>query len=110
VALIESLIAAVLILGVFTNLACVSGMLMALVIWTTAESFGGPYTTGATDIGAAVMYAVVLAGLFLSPAGLQLGFDRQLTPRLGGFGFLASGTFRRGRSTGRAAASPEYAA
>ena len=34
-----------------------------MLIWATAEGFGGPYTAGASDIGTAVIYAVVFMGL-----------------------------------------------
>jgi uncharacterized membrane protein YphA (DoxX/SURF4 family) len=91
VALGETAIAVALILGVFTNLATLGGAVLALVIWSTAEGFGGPYQPGSADIGSAVIYAVVLAILFLSQAGLYLGLDGRLTQRLGPFGFLASG-------------------
>lgn len=37
--------------------------LTSLGIWAVAEGFGGPYNSGSTDIGAAVMYAVVALGL-----------------------------------------------
>ena len=93
----ETAIAIALILGAFTNLATLGGAALALVIWSTAEGFGGPYQAGSTDIGSAVIYAVVLAGLFLSQAGLYVGLDRWLTPALGRFGFLASGPIRRQR-------------
>jgi nitrite reductase (NO-forming) len=35
----------------------------SLLIWATAEGFGGPYTSGAADIGTAIIYAVVFAAL-----------------------------------------------
>ena len=95
VAIGETAIAVALILGVFTNLTVVVGTLLSLAIWSTAEAFGGPYQTGSTDIGAAVIYVLVFAGLFLASSGLYLGFDRKLTAALGRFGFLASGPIRR---------------
>lgn len=97
VAVAETLIAIALIFGVFTNLTAVGGALMSLVIWSTAEGFGGPYTAGSTDIGAAVIYVLVFAGLLLSSSGLYLGLDGRLTPYLGRFGFLASGAFKSNR-------------
>ena len=97
VAVAESAIAIALILGIFTNLTAVGGSLMSLVIWSTAEGFGGPYQAGSTDIGAAVIYVLVFAGLFLSSAGLYLGLDRRLMPYLGRLGFLASGGFKSRR-------------
>lgn len=95
VAIGETAVALGLILGIFSNLTNVVGTLFALVIWSTAEGFGGPYKAGSTDIGAAVIYVLVFAGLFLSRAGLYLGLDQRLTPMLGRLGFLASGTWRR---------------
>ncbi len=91
VAVSETAIAIALILGAFTNLATLGGAALALVIWSTAEGFGGPYQAGSADVGSAIIYAVVLAALFLSQAGLYLGLDRRLTPALGRLGFLASG-------------------
>ena len=91
VAIGETAIAIALLLGVFTNLASLGGILLSIVIWTTAEGFGGPYQPGSADIGSAIIYVLVFVGLVLSQAGLYLGVDRRLTPALGRFGFLASG-------------------
>ena len=91
VAIGETTIAVALIFGVLTNLTSVVGILLAIVIWTTAEGFGGPYQSGSADIGSAIIYVLVFVGLVLSQAGLYLGLDRRLTPALGRFGFLASG-------------------
>jgi len=79
VAIGETAVAIGLLLGVFSNLTYVVGILLSVVIWTTAESFGGPYTAGSTDIGAAIIYVLVFAGLYLSQSGLIYGFDRWLT-------------------------------
>ncbi len=87
----ETAIAIGLILGVFTNLNYVLGVVLSLIIWSTAEGFGGPYKETSTDIGAAVIYGLVFAGLYLSSAGLYLGLDRKLSAVLGRFGFLGSG-------------------
>ncbi len=87
----ESAIAVALLLGIFTNLASFIGILLSIVIWTTAEGFGGPYQAGSADIGSAVIYVRVFVGLVLSQSGLYLGLDRWLTPSLGRFGFLVSG-------------------
>jgi thiosulfate dehydrogenase [quinone] large subunit len=91
IAISETAVAAGLIFGIFSNLTNLGGALMSLVIWSTAEGFGGPYVAGSADIGSAVIYALVFAGLFLSNAGLVLGLDQWLTPRLGYWSFLASG-------------------
>lgn len=95
VAVGETAVAFGLILGVFSNLTNIFGLLLSVIIWTTAEGFGGPYKAGSTDIGAAVINALVFVGLFLALAGLCYGLDSRLTPRLGRWGFLASGSFHK---------------
>jgi thiosulfate dehydrogenase [quinone] large subunit len=94
VAISETALAVGLILGVFSNLTNLGGILLAVVIWSTAEGFGGPYVPGSADIGSAIIYALVFAGLFLYNAGLTIGFDRWLTPKLGRWGILASGPMK----------------
>lgn len=91
VAIGETAVAIGLIFGLFSNLTYIVGILLSVVIWATAEGFGGPYAPGSTDIGAAIMYALVFVALFLSHAGLFYGLDRYLVPILGRFSFLASG-------------------
>jgi hypothetical protein len=45
----------------------------SLLIWSVAEGFGGPHTSGATDIGTSVIYVVVFGtargGQCLADAG-----------------------------------------
>ncbi|MDQ2785844.1 MAG: hypothetical protein M3Y58_12665 [Chloroflexota bacterium] len=90
-AVVETALALALIFGVFSNLAYLGGIFLSLAIWSTAEGFGGPYKPGTVDIGAAIIYVLVFVALFLGAAGLCLGVDRWLTPRLGRWGWLASG-------------------
>jgi len=77
-AVTESGVALCLILGIFVNLASVAGSLLAVLIWSTAEGFGGPYTAGSTDIGAAIVYVLVFAGLYLAGSGRQLSLDARI--------------------------------
>ncbi len=91
VAIGETAIAIGLIFGIFSNLTNILGILLSLVIWSTAEGFGGPYEAGSTDIGSAIIYVLVFVGLFVSSAGLYLGLDKYLSHWLGRLGFLASG-------------------
>ncbi|HYU75871.1 MAG TPA: hypothetical protein VEL31_24625 [Ktedonobacteraceae bacterium] len=100
VAIGETAIAITLILGAFSNLTYIVGILLAIVIWTTAEGFGGPYAAGSTDIGGAIIYVLVFVGLFFANAGLYYGVDRYLTPMLGRWGFLASGSSKAGARQG----------
>ncbi len=99
-AVVETALALALIVGVFSNLAYLGGILLSLGIWSTAEGFGGPYKPGTVDIGAAIIYVLVFVALFLGAAGLCLGVDRWLTPRLGRWGWLASGMPGTSRSDG----------
>ncbi len=90
VAVCETLLAIALILGLFSNLAYLGGILLCFVIWSTAEGLGGPYVAGSTDIGTAIIYVFVFILLFLARAGLFIGIDRHLGARLGKFAWLAS--------------------
>jgi nitrite reductase (NO-forming) len=67
VAVLETLIAAALILGVGRRFTYVAATIFTLLIWSIAEGFGGPYTATSTDIGTGIVYAVV----FLSLYGLE---------------------------------------
>lgn len=91
VAIGETAVALGLLFGVFSNLTYLGGGLLSLVIWSTAEGLGGPYQAGSTDIGAAIIYVLVFAALFLAGAGRIWGYDAVLSPRLGRWGWLASG-------------------
>jgi thiosulfate dehydrogenase [quinone] large subunit len=90
VALGETGIAIGLLLGLFSNLDYAAGIILALVIWSVPEGFGGPYTAGATDVGAGIIYVFGFLGLFLLSAGQHYGLDRILRPKLGRWGFLSS--------------------
>jgi nitrite reductase (NO-forming) len=63
VAAAETLIAVALIAGIARKTTYIAAAGFSVLIWATAEGFGGPYTSGASDIGTAIIYAVVFAGL-----------------------------------------------
>jgi uncharacterized membrane protein YphA (DoxX/SURF4 family) len=63
VAVAETLIAVAVIVGFARKITYISAAAFSVLIWATAEGFGGPYTPGASDIGTAVIYAVVFLGL-----------------------------------------------
>jgi nitrite reductase (NO-forming) len=63
VAAAETLIALALIAGFARKVTYIAAIVFSVLIWSTAEGFGGPYTSGASDIGTAIIYAVVFAGL-----------------------------------------------
>jgi nitrite reductase (NO-forming) len=86
VAVVETLIAVAVILGFARKLTYSAAIVFSLLIWGTAEGFGGPYTSGASDIGTAVIYAVVFAGLlalsyYAGPARLSADYylERKLS-------------------------------
>ncbi len=94
----EAVLAAFLILGIFSNLTYIVGIFLSLGIWAIPEGFGGPYIAGVTtDIGTAFPYAILFVVLLFLAAGRYYGLDQWLTPRLGRLGFLASGSIRRRR-------------
>jgi nitrite reductase (NO-forming) len=74
IAVIETLLALALIFGFARKTTYILTALVCMCIWTVAEGFGGPYTSTSTDIGAAVMYAVVAASLLV--LSLQCGPSR----------------------------------
>ena len=75
VALAETAIAFGLLFGFFTRVALLGGILMTLVIWSTAEGFGGPYAAGSTDIGAAIIYVIVFVALWLGKSWRHYSID-----------------------------------
>lgn len=82
VAVAETAIALGLIFGLFTELAIAGGIAMTLVIWSTAEGFGGPYMSGSTDIGAAIIYAIVFIALWLGRSWRHYSVDATLRKKL----------------------------
>jgi nitrite reductase (NO-forming) len=57
-----------LILGFMRKLAYIGGIVLALLIWSIPEGFGGVFqtiTVNTTDIGTGIMYAFALFGLAL---------------------------------------------
>jgi nitrite reductase (NO-forming) len=63
--LIETAVAIGLLLGLARRFTYLIGALFSLLIWSTAEGFGGPYTSGATNLGPALVYALVFVALIL---------------------------------------------
>lgn len=78
VALSETAIAVGLFFGLFSKIAMSGGIAMTLVIWSTAEGFGGPYMPGSTDIGAAIIYAILFVALWLGKSWRCFSLDAWL--------------------------------
>lgn len=67
------LLGAALVLGFMRKTAYVGGLVLSLMIWSIDEGFGGPYGPGATDIGAAVMYAFLFIGFLIMEKASNYG-------------------------------------
>jgi thiosulfate dehydrogenase [quinone] large subunit len=65
-ALAETAICLSLLLGIGQRAGFVFGAIFGLAIWGAGEGFGGPYMSGSTDIGCAVMYSVLFVALLLA--------------------------------------------
>ena len=63
-ALAETAICFSLLFGVLQRVGFVFGAIFSTLIWAVGEGFGGPYMSGATDIGCAVIYTVVFIALW----------------------------------------------
>jgi uncharacterized membrane protein YphA (DoxX/SURF4 family) len=63
VAAVETIIALALILGFARKVTYISATIFSLLIWMTAEGFGGPYTASAAALGTALIYALVFFSL-----------------------------------------------
>ena len=59
VAVLETLVALAVLFGVARKVSYIAAAGFSVVIWAVAEGFGGPYTSGASDIGTAIIYALV---------------------------------------------------
>jgi uncharacterized membrane protein YphA (DoxX/SURF4 family) len=62
-AILETLVALAVIFGFARKLTYAASAVFSVVIWAVAEGFGGPYMSGSSDIGTAIIYAVVFMGL-----------------------------------------------
>lgn len=75
IAIIETVIAVMLITGTGRRVVYIGGALYSLLIWTTAEGIGGPYTPDSTDLGPSIIYVLVSWALLIE---LHHGHDRHL--------------------------------
>jgi nitrite reductase (NO-forming) len=92
-AVVETMIALGLLLGLARRMLYIGGALWSLAIWTIPEGFGGSFVAGATDIGTAIVYALVFAALYsleaLPAATGRLALDRRIERRLHWWRLLA---------------------
>lgn len=88
----ETALALVLLLGVARRAGYVVGAVYSLLVWAVGEGFGGPYTSGATDIGTGIIYAMMFLTLlaFSPPARRErLSLDTPLVRRWPVWRFLS---------------------
>lgn len=60
---LETIIAFGLLAGFARKSIYIGGILLSLLVWSTAGGFGGPYTVGATNMGAALAYVLIFVAL-----------------------------------------------
>jgi nitrite reductase (NO-forming) len=89
----ETAIAIGLVLGLARRVVYLGGIVWSVAIWTIPEGFGGSFLSGATDIGTAIMYALVFAILYaLEGLPTMTGawsLDHRIERRLPGWRLLA---------------------
>ncbi|MEO7051528.1 MAG: multicopper oxidase domain-containing protein [Rhodanobacter sp.] len=61
--IVETTIALALLTGFARKILYVVGALFSLLVWSTAEGFGGPYTVGANNMGTAISYVLIFVAL-----------------------------------------------
>ena len=83
-ALLETLIAACLILGLGRRAIYAVGAVFSLLIWAVPETFGRIWQSGQTDIGTSIIYAFIFLALLAVDAGANAG-GWSLDRRLGGW-------------------------
>lgn len=60
-----TLLALALLLGFARKTVYVAGALFSLLIWSTAEGFGGPYAVGTSNMSAAIAYVLIFIALIV---------------------------------------------
>ena len=90
IAIIETLAAVALIVGVLSNATFVGSAILSFGIWSGAEAFHLPFQSGMTDLGPSVGYIFASLALFFAAAGSTWSVDSWLRPRLGAFAWLAA--------------------
>ncbi len=61
--IVETTIALALLTGFARKTLYVVGALFSVLVWSTAEGFGGPYTVGANNMGTAITYVLIFVAL-----------------------------------------------
>jgi thiosulfate dehydrogenase (quinone) large subunit len=88
----ETTLALVLLLGIARRAGYSLGIGYSLLVWAVGEGFGGPYTSGSTDVGTGIVYAVLFLTLltFAPPARRErMSADQFLVSRWSWWRMLA---------------------
>jgi nitrite reductase (NO-forming) len=96
-AITETGIAVALLVGFARKSVYLLGAVYSLLIWATAEGFGGPYQSGSTDVGAAIIYTFVFIALLIvdRPGPDPYSVDAILETRISWWSRIAEGRRRR---------------
>jgi nitrite reductase (NO-forming) len=88
-AALETYLAIALLTGFARKVTYSVGAVYTVLIWATAEGFGGPYVPGiSTDVGAAIIYTLLFVSLLINDAGVgrsRLSVDGILERRMPGW-------------------------
>lgn len=109
----ELLLGFALILGFMRKIAYAGGVVLALLIWSIPEGFGGLYTITpeTTDIGTGILYAFAMSGLILINAAhgpSRWSLDYYIERRFPGWARIAEfSTPMFGRRKAAAATAPQ---
>jgi uncharacterized membrane protein YphA (DoxX/SURF4 family) len=82
VGIVETVIAVCVLLGAFSNAVFIGGAIYAFGIWSAAEAFGLPWSSGVTDLGPSALY--------YASAGSTWSVDGWLRPRVGRLAWLCA--------------------
>jgi nitrite reductase (NO-forming) len=92
-AALETYLAIAILIGFARKVTYSLGAVYTVLIWATAEGFGGPYVPGSsTDVGAAIIYTLLFLMLLIHDAGVgssRLSLDSILERRIPGWRRLA---------------------
>jgi thiosulfate dehydrogenase [quinone] large subunit len=83
-ALLETVLALCLVLGLGRRSVYLAGGVFSFLIWAVPEAFGRFWSAGQTDLGTSIMYVFVFAALYVLDSGAGAGgwsLDRLLARR-----------------------------
>ena len=82
IALLETVLALSLLTGVLSRLALYLGVPFAFLIWSVPQGFGGPYTSGQTDIDSGIIYLLLFTALIHGQAWKEYNLGAKIFKKL----------------------------